>query len=113
MSLEFFNYIAITIGIAGSIIITWGAMVTVFQFITVETKRLAGKSSLVSREQTRSIFGSYLLLGLDFMLAADMIHTIHNPELNELYALGLIVAIRSVISYFLTKEMKDAAQSKT
>jgi uncharacterized membrane protein len=39
------------------------------------------------------------------MLAADILHTIHNPVLNELYILAMIVGIRSVISFFLIKEM--------
>lgn len=52
-------------------------------------------------------FSSYLL-GLDFILAADIIHTIYNTVLNELYILAMIVAIRSVISFFLHKEMSTS-----
>lgn len=58
-----------------------------------------------SNESIGHKFSAYLLLGLDFMLAADIIHSIHNPVLKELYVLAMIVGIRSVISFFLVKEM--------
>ena len=100
-----FNYIAISISIAGSIIIIWGVVRTSFLFLKLEWSKLFYKQITGNDEMIRYGFGSYLLLGLDFMLAADMIHTIHNPVLNELYILALIVAIRSVISFFLHKEI--------
>ena len=100
-----FNYIAIAISISGSFIIIWGVVRTAVLFSRAEWNKLRNKSVLQQDESIRYAFGSYLLLGLDFMLAADMIHTIHNPVLNELYILAFIVAIRSVISYFLHKEI--------
>ena len=51
-------------------------------------------------------FGSYLLLGLEFMIAADIIYTIAKPNTEGLITLGSIVAIRTVISYFLNKEIE-------
>ena len=99
------NTIAILIGITGSIIIIWGVLVTSFLFLKTEVKKLLNKTDILYEAKIRYSFTSYLLLGLDFMLAADVIHTIHNPVLNELYILAIIVAIRSVISFFLHKEM--------
>lgn len=56
----------------------------------------------------RHHFGSYLLLGLEFLIAADIIHTIFTPTLQKLAVLGGIVAIRTVINYFLNLELKNA-----
>lgn len=100
-----FNSIAIVISLVGSFIIIWGVIRTTFCFLTMEWHKLFNKQIVSNDEIIRYGFGSYLLLGLDFMLAADMIHTIHNPVLNELYILALIVAIRSIISFFLHKEI--------
>lgn len=99
------NTIAIIIAIAGSVIIIWGTLVTAILFLKAEWTKLIGKSEKLHDANIRYSISSYLLLGLDFMLAADIIHTIHNPVLNELYILAIIVAIRSVISYFLHREM--------
>jgi len=100
-----FNYIAQSVSIAGSIIIIWGVMITIFKVLALERRRIVNIKSDISSEKIRHQFSSYLLLGLDFMLAADIIHTIHNPVLNELYILAMIVGIRSIISFFLNKEM--------
>ena len=94
-----FNYIAITISIAGSIIIIWGVARTSFLFLKMEWNKLFNKQIICNDERIRYGFGSYLLLGLDFMLAADMIHTIHNPVLNELYILAFIVLF-FILKYF-------------
>lgn len=107
-----FNFIANAISIAGSAIIIWGVIRTLFLFLSMECNKLLNKQISHNDEKIRFGFGSYLLLGLDFMLAADMIHTIHNPVLNELYILAIIVAIRSVISFFLHKEIDSEKQIK-
>ncbi len=103
--MEVFNYIAISISVAGSFIIMWGVCVTTVRFLTNEKNKLLTKKPTDSNESIGHKFSAYLLLGLDFMLAADIIHSIHNPVLKELYVLAMIVGIRSVISFFLIKEI--------
>ena len=106
-AMETFNYIALGISIAGSGIIIWGAGVVLFHFFRSEKKNAANAKPDDGRDYLSHRFGAYLILGLDFMLAADIIHTIHKPLLNELYVLAIIVGIRSVISFFLVKEMRS------
>ena len=47
------------------------------------------------------------MLGLEFLIAADIIRTIVKPSLEELAILGSIVVIRTVINYFLGKELRQ------
>ncbi|GAB3833816.1 DUF1622 domain-containing protein [Pontibacter rugosus] len=109
MKLDVFNSVAVAISVAGSGIIVYGTLLTFFRFIVAEIRHFRDATAVVVwQERNRARMSAYLLLGLDFMLAADIIHTIHNPSLNELYVLGLIVAIRSVISFFLMKEIKES-----
>lgn len=110
--MEAFHYIAMGIGISGSFVIAWGVMYALFLFFKTEYKKLSGHEVISNEEKTRSQLSSYLLLGLDFMLAADIIHTIHNSTVNELYALGMIVIIRTVMSYFLNKELLQCNYDK-
>ncbi len=49
----------------------------------------------------------YILLWLDFIIIADIIKSVLNTEMNQLYALWLIVLIRIAIAYFLWKELGD------
>lgn len=110
--MEAFNYIAIGISVSGSIIIIWGVLITIFYFLRNEKDKIVNIKAQNSGEPVRHQFSAYLLLGLDFMLAADIIHTIHNPVLNELYVLAMIVGIRSVISFFVVKEMGTSKSDK-
>jgi uncharacterized membrane protein len=42
------------------------------------------------------------------MIAADIVTTLIKPSLNELIVLGSIVAIRTVIGYFLNEELEQS-----
>jgi len=102
------DYVALVIGIAGIAVITWGVVLGIVEFIGLEYQRLKRQNICRRREELRHHVGSYLLLGLEFLIAADIIHTILKPSLQELAILGAIVAIRTVINYFLNLELKGA-----
>ena len=54
----------------------------------------------------RSIFGKSVLLGLEVLVAADLIRTIAvNPSLDNLYVLLLLVLIRTFLSWALEVEL--------
>jgi len=51
-------------------------------------------------------------MGLEFLIIADMIRTVINPTLQELAVLGSIVVIRTIVSYFLDREMIASHRSE-
>ena len=55
----------------------------------------------------RCQLGTYLLLGLEFMIASDIIHSFISRSPDDLLFLGLIVVIRTAIGFFLGKEMEE------
>jgi uncharacterized membrane protein len=55
----------------------------------------------------RLVLGSYLVLGLEFQLAADVLKTAVAPSFTEIGQLAAIAAIRTLLNYFLTKEMAN------
>lgn len=57
------------------------------------------------------MLGYYLLLGLEFLIAADIVDTLMKPELRELIVLGAIVAIRTIISFSLNAELKHGPRA--
>ncbi len=48
----------------------------------------------------------YILLGLQFLIAVEIMRTIRNPTLEEPGILGAIVAIRTIVSFHLPHEMR-------
>ncbi len=99
--------VSVGVGIAGVVVIVWGVILGIVKWAQVEIQFLrhrdASKQKLLLRQQ----LGSSLLLGLEFLIAADVIRTVVQPSLEEVAVLGGIVAIRTVISYFLHREMAD------
>ena len=100
-----FNILYITIGTFGVAIIVWGVVLTVYRLLKLEFNRLKLKSIYRERESVRHQFASYLLLALEYLIAADIIATVIHPTFEEIAILASIVVIRTVISYFLEKEI--------
>ena len=58
----------------------------------------------------RQAFGGTLLLGLEILVAADLIRTVAvAPTLTNVYVLGLIVVIRTFLSFSLETEIEGVA----
>ncbi len=50
-------------------------------------------------------FGDSVILGLEFMVGADIIGSLVEPDYYNLGLLAIIVLIRTVLSYFLNQEL--------
>ena len=58
-------------------------------------------------------YASWILLALEFALAADIIRTIVRPDWNEIGQLAAIAAIRIALSYFLGRDIYEIGDSKS
>lgn len=58
-------------------------------------------------DAARVELGRYILAGLELFIVSDIIHTALSLALNDLVFLGLLVLIRSAISYFLEREIRE------
>jgi uncharacterized membrane protein len=100
--------VSLGIGIAGVAVVTWGAIKALVELVRLEILGLRRGFICSKREYLRHHLGSYLLLGLELLVAADVVHTIVKPDLQSLAILGGIVAIRTVISFFLNRELSNS-----
>ena len=60
-----------------------------------------------SQNRARIELGRYILSGLELLIVTDIIHTALSLELGDLVFLGLLVAIRVAIGYFLDREIRE------
>ena len=104
---SFLNTLATIISVTSLLIVTYGALVGILSFLRNETGRLTGRFSTTNIRRLRATFGTYLLLGLEFLIASDILKTVLEPTLNELAILGGIVVLRTILSVFLNKEIKE------
>lgn len=105
--LSILDKIEFTISIVSVLIVVYGAIIAVFTFIRIELVRFRHTHNIQRIRVIRADFGSYLLLSLEVLIAADIIKTIVNPDLTDLLILVAIVVIRTVLTVFLNKEIQD------
>ncbi len=58
----------------------------------------------------RMSLGRYLVLALEFQLAADVLSTVLSPSWQELGQLAVVATIRTALNHFLTRELQDLRQ---
>src|SRR5215831_271596 len=104
--MDYLHHASFGIGVLGVLIIVFGVFCGLIRFIRAELTAARGLAVDEARKQLRHILGYYLLLGLEFLIAADIIDTLMKPKPQEMIVLGAIVAIRTVISFSLNGELK-------
>lgn len=107
MYLDIVNYVALFFSIFGAILIVYGGLRAIFKVLKVEFWKESSDYNSI-----RIDFTSRIVLALEFFIAADLIRTIIQPDLNEVIVLAVIVAIRTVVGYSLDKEAKDISSNQ-
>ena len=96
----FLLYIRGFIGALGVLVIVLGAIRSLYQlFMFIIHKQF-------DTNYIRLKFGDSVILGLEFMVGADIVGSLIEPDYYNLGLLAIIVLIRTVLSYFLSLELK-------
>jgi uncharacterized membrane protein len=110
--MQYLHHASLGIGVLGVLVIVFGVVCGLVRFVRAEISAARGLSVDEERKQLRQVLGYYLLLGLEFLIAADIIDTLMKPSTQDLIILGAIVAIRTVISYSLNSELAQEPRHK-
>ena len=99
---EVMEYIGTAVDAAGVFIIVVGALLATGRFLLRRQDQTGGSYRLYRQDLGRAI-----LLGLEFLVAADIIRTVVvSPTLEHVIVLGLIVLIRTFLSMALQLELE-------
>ncbi len=97
------HHVSLGAEITGVAVIVIGAIVAAVVFVG-RTDRAADWGSRYHK--FRATLARAILLGLEFLVAADLVGTVAiEPTLDNLYVLGLIVLIRTFLSFSLQIEI--------
>jgi uncharacterized membrane protein len=107
----YLHHASFGIGVLGVLIIIFGVLSGLVRFVRAEFLAARGLVVDEERKKLRHVLGYYLLLGLEFLIAADIIDTLMKPMVQDLAVLGAIVIIRTIISYSLNVELKSEKQA--
>jgi uncharacterized membrane protein len=101
--------VALTVEAAAAFLIMLGALEALYSILRSPFQiqgELNAKKTIWLR------FGVWLLLGLEFELAADVIRTAISPTWVDIGQLGAIAVIRTFLNFFLEKDLDKYADPK-
>ena len=110
--MDYLHHTSFGIGVFGVLVICFGVASGVFRFLRAELLAAHDRNVDGERKRLRHLLGYYLLLGLEFLIAADIIDTLMKPTPQDLLVLGAIIVIRAVISYSLNAELKSEQKAE-
>ena len=96
--------IAFGVEVVAALIIAYGAAEALIGLIRTARLWTHGGRKLVWHR-----FGMWLILGLEFMLAADIVRTAISPTWEQIGQLAAIAIIRTFLNYFLEKDIEKYA----
>jgi uncharacterized membrane protein len=98
------HYVALCIEVVAIALIAGGAIEAL-----VGIARLALQTGATNQDRRAVwlMFARWLVAGLTFQMAADVVNTSFEPTWDELGRLATIAAIRTFLSFFLDREVED------
>jgi uncharacterized membrane protein len=99
------GYLRLVVEAIGAAIVGFGALAAALRYVL----SLVGIRDYTNSE-IRLYLGHFLALGLEFQIGADILSTAVAPTLDAVLLLGAIVVIRTVLNYFLSKELERERQ---
>jgi len=103
---EILLYIQHSIAFCGVLVIFFGVLSALYRYF-IYSFDVKGASSPLDINQIRLSLGRVMTLGLEFIVAADLIGTTTAPDYYSVGIVASIVLIRTVLSYTLNKEINS------
>lgn len=101
------EWIKLAVELIGVAIILWGIVFSLVKY----GGQLFGKQD-VDYVPLRLSLARYLIVALEFQLAADILGTAIAPSWDAIGKLAAIAVIRTVLNFFLEKEMKEEVKEQ-
>ena len=96
------SYVALVIECGAVLVVSFGA---VQAFMAVVAAILQGAAGETQGRQIWLRFATWILLALEFALAADIVRTAVAPTWEDITKLAVIATIRTMLNYFLAKDI--------
>jgi len=87
------------------VLIALGTLLAIRNLIGGALQRLPAEEIALKAWQGLS---RWIMVGLEFLLASDLVSTVVAPSWDELGRLATIAAIRTVLGYFLGRDLAEA-----
>lgn len=102
--------IYLSVSVLGALVVIWGVLEAMIHFLHAKVRTRVSEP-IRDNEAIRQQLGAHLLLGIEIFIAADIISSIVSPSWNKVGILAAIVGIRTVLSFFLRREVQQTRGS--
>ena len=109
---EIAGKIALGVEVVAALLIAIGALEALVRLLIPAAAHKA-RAPFSKRREVFLRFGVWLLLGLEFELAADIVRSAISPNWTDIGQLGAIAAIRTFLNYFLEKDIHELVEPRT
>ena len=99
-------WLILAIEFLGAAILVVGLVRFCFFFVRAEFSGQAGAALGRGSDPGRILLARYILMALEVFIVADLLMTLLSLSIQHLAFLALLVLIRSVVSYFLEREIR-------
>ena len=106
---EIAGFVALAIEAAAVFVVSFGAIQALAGVIALIFKRAADE---MAGRVIWLRFATWILLALEFALAADIVRTAVAPTWEDITKLAVIATIRTMLNYFLAKDIAEFDQAR-
>jgi uncharacterized membrane protein len=101
-------YVSHTLEIIAALVIAAGLLQLAINYFNALVK----DKKYLTAEEARIKFGSAVAVSLELLLGADVLATAVSPSWDDIGKLAAIATIRTLLNYFLERELKHVQQMK-
>jgi len=103
------EWLAVIIDLTAASIMVWGFAAAVVGLIRGSIGSGDAHSHILNMQAARCGLGVKLVFALELMIISDLLHTIISHSVDDLILTGGLVVIRTVVAYFLNKEITEVS----
>ena len=96
------NAFSLAFTVIGAALVIYGGVLAIVELVLFGLHRINTTKSKIKRK-----FTGFIIFGLEFFIAGDILVTVLNPTIEDLSLLGAVVVIRVILAYFLEKESRE------
>jgi uncharacterized membrane protein len=98
----YLEVISSLIGLFGVALVIWAVVLTIYRVVRIEVLH---EKRFHQYEHTKRVLIQKVILALDFFVSADLIMLALVQSMEEIVSIAFIVAIRTVLSWSLSREV--------
>ncbi len=103
-----FEWLELIIDVSAAFIMVLAFVVAVFSYFRITFRKNRG-NYVMQMQLVRCELGVKLVFALELLIISDLLHTTVSRSMDDMAIVGALVVIRTVISYFLNKEISEVS----